>query len=101
MYLAKVDPQIAAASITDSFDDNGIDAIRYDQDDRVLFLVQSKWHKNGQGSIESAEVMKFVQGVRDLLEANFSRFNSKVLDQQDAVMATLEDPNLRVHLVLH
>jgi AIPR protein len=99
-FLAKVDPQIAATSITDSFDDNGIDAIRYEQDDRILFLVQSKWHKNGQGSIESAEVMKFVHGVRGLLEANFSRFNSKVVDQQDAILATLDDPNLRVHLVL-
>jgi hypothetical protein len=98
--VAKVDPHVAAGSVTDSFDDNGIDAVQYEQDERILFLVQSKWHKNGQGSIESAEVMKFAQGVRDLLDANFSRFNSKVVGQQATIMAALDDPNIRVHLVL-
>ncbi len=100
VVLAKLSPTIAAAAVTDSFDDNGIDALYYDQDDKVLFLVQSKWHKNGQGSIESAEVMKFVQGVRDLLDANLSRFNKKVVNQKAAIMAALDEPTLRVHLVL-
>jgi hypothetical protein len=100
VVIAKLESKVAAASITDAFDDNGIDALYYDQDEKTLYLVQSKWHKNGQGSIESAEVMKFVQGVRDLLEANFSRFNSKIEKQQVAIMSALDDPNLRLHLVL-
>src|SRR5208283_3197689 len=78
VITAKIVPSIAAPSVVDSFDDNGIDAIYFDPDEKLLFLVQSKWHKNGKGSIDSAEVMKFVQGVRDLLEAKFSDFNQKV-----------------------
>ncbi len=100
VVLAKLDSSIAAAAVTDSFDDNGIDAIYYDQDDRLLYLVQSKWHRNGQGSVESADVMKFVQGVRDLLDANFSRFNAKVMAKKATVLMALDEPTLRVHLVL-
>jgi hypothetical protein len=100
VVIAKVEPKIAAASVTDSYNDNGIDALYHDQDEKTLYLVQSKWHGNGQGSIEAADVMKFVQGVRDLLEANFSRFNTKIVNQQAGIMAALDDPNLRIHLVL-
>jgi hypothetical protein len=97
---AKIDSTIAGPCVVDSFDDNGIDAIYFDQDEKQLFLVQSKWHKNGKGSFELGEVMKFVQGVRDLLEANFSRFNEKVRGQQAAILAALEDPGVRFRLVL-
>jgi hypothetical protein len=100
VVLAKLEPKDAAAAVTDAYDDNGIDAVYFDQDEKTLYLVQSKWHKNGQGSIDLAEVMKFVQGVRDLLEANFTRFNDKIVKLQAAIMAALDDPNLRLHLVL-
>lgn len=43
--LANIDPDIAASSITDSYDDNGIDAIYYDRKNKFLWLVQSKWIK--------------------------------------------------------
>jgi hypothetical protein len=100
VVLAKAEPRIAAACVTDGFDDNGIDALHFDPDERILYLVQSKWHKNGQGSIESAEVMKFVHGVRDLVDADLARFNAKIQNQQATITAALDDPNLRVHLVL-
>jgi len=100
VITAKIMPSMAASSVVDSFDDNGIDAIYFDPSEKLLFLVQSKWHKNGKGSIESAEVMKFVQGVRDLMDANFSRFNHKVHKQQAAILAALDDPSVRFKLVL-
>jgi hypothetical protein len=100
VMTANVSPSVAASSIVDSFDDNGIDALYFDQDERLLFLVQSKWHKNGKGSIESADVMKFVRGVRDLLDANFSRFNSKLKNQQSTILKALDDPSVRLKLVL-
>jgi AIPR protein len=100
VIAAKATPSIAGLSIVDSFDDNGIDAIYFDLDEKVLFLVQSKWHKNGTGSIDLAEVLKFVQGVRNLLDADFSRFNNKVLKQQAVILAALDDPSVRLRLVL-
>jgi hypothetical protein len=100
VMTAKVSASLAASGVVDSFDDNGIDAIYFDPDEKVLFLVPSKWHKNGKGSLEAAEVMKFVQGVRDLLDADFSRFNQKVQKQQVAILAALEDPSVRFKLIL-
>ena len=44
--------------------------------------------------------MKFVQGVRDLLEANFTRFNKKVQLKQTAILTALDDPSVRFKLVL-
>jgi AIPR protein len=100
VITAKVTPAVAGSSVVDSFDDNGIDAIYFDADEKLLFLVQSKWHRNGNGSIDSAEVMKFVQGVRNLLEADFSCFNEKVRGQQAGILAALDDPSVRFRLVL-
>lgn len=42
VITAKVTPAIAASSIVDSYDDNGLDAIYFDQDEKLLFVVQSK-----------------------------------------------------------
>lgn len=45
--LARTDYQNSAASITDGFGDNGIDAAYFDQQTDTLFLVQSKWSSSG------------------------------------------------------
>jgi AIPR protein len=100
VITAKATPAVAGSCVVDSFDDNGIDAIYFDPDEKMLFLVQSKWHKTGNGSIDSAEVMKFVQGVRNLLEADFSRFNEKIRRQETSILAALDDPSVRFRLVL-
>ncbi len=42
VIAAKATPAAAASSIVDSFDDNGVDAIYFDQDEKLLYLVQSK-----------------------------------------------------------
>lgn len=97
---AKIPPASAADAIVDTFDDNGIDAIYYDPDDKILFLVQSKWHKNGRGTIEAADILKFVQGVRDLLDANFNRFNNRVKQRQTSILTALDDPSVKFRLIL-
>jgi hypothetical protein len=40
--IAVVSDEDAAASVTDGFDDNGIDAVFVDSDNSVVYLVQSK-----------------------------------------------------------
>jgi hypothetical protein len=76
--LAEVDDATAVGAIVDGGKDNGIDAIYYDQKTKVLFLVQSKWSGSHASSIESGEVLKFLQGVRDLISLKTSRFNQKI-----------------------
>jgi len=63
----------SAAAVIDDFNDNGIDAIYYDQKQSTLFLVQSKLKATEQFSQEEAQA--FAQGVRLLLNNDFGAFN--------------------------
>jgi hypothetical protein len=76
--LAEVDDAAAANSIVDGSKDNGIDAIYYDPQSKTLFLVQSKWSNTHSSSIESGEILKFLQGVQDLVSLKKVRFNEKI-----------------------
>lgn len=73
-----IEMQQALAALVDGGDDNGIDAIHYDLQTKTLFLVQSKWNTIHSGSVDSAGVLKFLQGVQDLVSLKKERFNAKV-----------------------
>jgi hypothetical protein len=75
--LAEVDDASAVSAIVDGEKDNGIDAIYYDTQSKALFLVQSKWSSSHTSSIDSAGVLKFLQGVQDLVSLKKARFNDK------------------------
>ena len=76
--LDEVDAPNAANAVVDGGKDNGIDAIHYDPLTKTLFLVQSKWSNSHTSSIESGEVLKFLQGVQDLVSLKKARFNEKI-----------------------
>jgi AIPR protein len=76
--LAEVDDATAVGAIVDGGKDNGIDAIHYDPQSKTLFLVQSKWSNSHSSSIESAGILKFIQGVQDLVSLKKGRFNEKI-----------------------
>jgi hypothetical protein len=67
MILAEADEAASANAVVDGGKDNGIDAIYYDSQTKSLYLVQSKWSNSHASSIESGEVLKFLQGVQDLV----------------------------------
>ena len=98
--LGGLDDVAAAQAVTDGTGDNGIDAVYYDPVEKNCLLVQSKWIASGNGSVEVGDVHKFIQGVRDLLDANFSRFNTKMQAHQGKVFAALSDASARFTLVL-
>lgn len=98
--LGRLDDVAAAQSVTDGTGDNGIDAVHYDAAEKNRFLVQSKWISSGNGSVEVGDVHKFIQGVRDLLDAQFPRFNAKMQAHKDKVFAALSDASARFTLVL-
>lgn len=91
--LTELTAEDAAAAVTDGFGDNGIDAITVDAENSVVYLVQSKWSQNGTGSPALGEVHKFIQGFRDIVNAEFDRFNEKVRAKQQELDAALSDPN--------
>lgn len=68
--LAKIDDTAAAKAVVDEYHDDGIDGFYFDRIEHVAYIVQSKWAKNGSGSIDLGSVLKFSQGVNHLLENN-------------------------------
>jgi AIPR protein len=99
-YRAQTDSDVAAQTITDGYDDNGIDAIHYDVRERRLYLVQSKWMHSGTGEPENGDIKKFVDGIRDLFNLSFERFNHKVKAQREMLVRVLNDPSTRYEAII-
>lgn len=90
----------AALSVTDSGDDNGIDAIYYDNSTNCLYLCQAKYDHDGKGEPDLGAVKKFIDGFRDLLELRFEKFCDKVQKRQAEIESILEQPGLKAKLLL-
>lgn len=99
-HLCEIDDKLAAEHVTDGFDDNGIDAIYYDHDDKVLYAIQSKWDSDGNGFPDLGSIQTFIKGFEDLLHTRWSRFNAKLLRHQSMITSALDDPNVSLLLVL-
>lgn len=86
--------------ITDGFDDNGIDALFYDKEKRILYVEQSKWIKKGVGGPEKGEVLKFINGIQDLLTCSLDKFNSKIRGMSEVIREALYDHKVKVRIIL-
>ena len=56
---AEIESDIATNSIVDSFGDNGIDGIYYNEVTCDLWIIQSKWINAGTGEPDSGSIAKF------------------------------------------
>ncbi|MFS0662128.1 AIPR family protein [Niallia alba] len=99
-YLGQVNPELAAASITDGSDDNGIDAIHYDERNKTLYIVQSKWIHDGNSEPSNGDVKKFLTGIRDLFNLRFDVFNEKVRKLKDKITQAVLDANTNFEIIL-
>jgi hypothetical protein len=97
--LAAIDDRIAASCVVDGTDDDGIDAFYFDSNEHTCYLVQSKWDKSGTHSIALGEMLKFLQGVRHLLESSLEQFG-KLKAKQLEIEAALSDSATKFVLVI-
>ena len=93
--ITGTDPVTAAKSVTDTYADNGIDAIFIDTSEHLVYLIQSKWREDGSKGIDQSEALKFMRGVGKLLQLEWDDFNDKVLRQKDALEAAVYDSNTK------
>lgn len=89
----------AGNSVTDGYDDNGLDAIYFDTQTKFLWLVQSKFIDNGTGGIDTGDIEKFAKGVKRLIDGDFSQFNNKIKDMQDEILEALDDASVKIQIV--
>lgn len=95
------DKEAIAKSITDGSEDNGIDAIYYDKENKELYLVQSKWNHKGDSEPKYGDIKKFCDGVNDLTGLRFNKFNDKVNIRKNELRTIIENtPTLKLRIVL-
>ena len=88
------------SAITDGSKDGGIDLIYFNASELTLYLVQTKWHEDGHGSMELGEVLKFIEGVKKVLDNNLDGLNDRVQAKRADIERALFDANAKFMLVL-
>ncbi len=86
--------------ITDGFKDNGIDAVYFDESIQTLYLIQSKWHHEGSGTIDKGDSLKYLKGVKDIFEENYEKFNEKLNKLSGYISSAIRSPQTKVVLII-
>ncbi|MEP6486055.1 AIPR family protein [Microcoleus vaginatus GB2-A3] len=90
--LADVTPAQAAHSIINGKNDNGIDAVYFDSSQKNLWLVQAKAGK----APDMGDNKKFCDGIRDLVDRRFDKFNDGLARLQQDVEDALDANGVKI-----
>ncbi len=91
-------PEAVEASIDGGLD-HGIDSV-FIAADQTIWLVQSKYKDSGVGEPDLGDVSKFRDGVTDLLQGKWDRFNQALQNRKNLIVKALEDEACRVRVIL-
>ncbi|HGO5293546.1 TPA: AIPR family protein [Photobacterium damselae subsp. damselae] len=84
-----IDAKLAAQSVLDDYNDQGIDAIYFDENTCTLFIVQSKFKSREQFLLPEAQSL--MTGVELLLDKNFQSFNQNFNNRRDYIENALDE----------
>lgn len=90
----------ALVEVTDAGGDRGIDAVAVDPLTSQVILVQSKWRNDGSGSVDLAGTLKFLDGVRALLDIGSEGPSGCSEETRDAVRLAMQTPGARLRMVV-
>lgn len=94
-----IDYDSAAKTITDGYHDMGIDAVYNDVSQKKLILVQSKWRKDGNGSISQEEANTFIAGIKRIINLDFDGCNRKLASKQPEITAAIRDMDYQIEMI--
>tara|TARA_A200000159_G_scaffold90945_1_gene84505 strand:- start:8592 stop:10418 length:1827 start_codon:yes stop_codon:yes gene_type:complete len=84
-----IDAKLAAQLVLDDYNDQGIDALYFDEKTRTLFIVQSKFKSREQFLLPEAQTM--MTGVELLLDKNFDVFNQNFNNKHEYIESALDE----------
>lgn len=87
-------------NVTDGSLDGGIDLIHFSEKDKTLYLVQTKWHEDGNGSIVQGDMLKFISGVKKIIDLKLNEFNQRVKNRASDIQSAVYDANAKIVLVV-
>jgi hypothetical protein len=90
----------AGSCVTDSGNDDGIDAIYIDKNDKTIYFVQSKWRGTPQKGVELFDFTRFRDGVRSVLALNWNPENASLHRFKTQLEEALEDIDTSVVMIL-
>lgn len=98
--ITEANPSDAAAAITDGGNDGGIDCIFVSEKHKRLVLGQSKFLSNVSKGVDLAEFNRFRDGVRDVLNQNWTQSNAGLHKFKTSVQTILSDIDAQVVMVM-
>ena len=90
--LADISSAEGANAVMDGGNDNGIDSLHFDRSENILWVVQGKVGD----APDMGENKKLCDGVRDLINGRFNKFNASFARLQPDVDDALQAPGLKV-----
>lgn len=97
--LASIDDVVASRALTDGTNDGGIDALYYDRTGSRLLIVQSKFKRSGTAPSQD-ENLKTINGVRDLLNRRFNKFNTYFQQRISEIEEAFDTPGVMIEIIL-
>jgi hypothetical protein len=98
--LTECDGVTAGKAITDDFHDGGLDAIYFNEADKSLYLVQSKWSSSGNHTIDPDEMRKLLDGIERMIGIqDFTGFSDKIRAREAEIRALMR-LDVRIVIVL-
>ncbi|MGV8925251.1 MAG: AIPR family protein [Ewingella sp.] len=89
MYGDELDPEMAADSVCDGSDDGGIDAVYVNSSSKKLILVQSKYIKDGNGSVTIKDFGRFKDACAKVIANDLSSFNERFLEHKEEITTAI------------
>lgn len=90
MYqLGCVDDKYAGESVCDSSEDGGIDGIAINHNEKIVVVVQSKFHQSGNGTWTRADFMCFKDACEKLQSERYELFDSILQNKSGEISAAL------------
>jgi len=86
--------------VTDGYQDNGIDLIYFSQQEKTLYLVQSKWSQKGNKTIDLGDCLKYIEGVKKVLLNETDSSNGKIKARQADIESAVLDADAKFVLLI-
>ena len=87
--LFDIDTVTAAKAVVDDYNDKGIDAIYYHDEQKALYLVQSKLKATEQ--FQLADAQAFLSGIEAIINKDFGQFNQNVQNIKQTIEDALDE----------
>lgn len=103
--IAGCDYTLSGAAVVDGYKDGGMDLIYYNNlaHNPILYIGQSKWKNDGNGSIDTGSISKLIEGVKKIVNGNVDKLNNlneRVQRKIPDINSAINNANIKIILLV-